>query len=212
MACGDVEGTAARPAQAQQVAAAAEPLAQIAGERADVEPRAGGHPKLDLAAVAAGNVEGLHRDRYGAQFHRRRAARQVVRLVAAETFRGVYRRLLVERAAEVVRGALDVVVGRRRLRRRPQRLTIGVVGVGRPRRAGSWLRRLCLHPTAATPAASPCRTPAAAGRWPADRACRYARCCVRGSVPRSRATTSCDVGPAGLSIRRTPSMGNLAIW
>ena len=54
-------------------------------------------------------------------------------------------------------------------------------------------------------AASPGRAPAAARRSPADRACRCGRCAARRARRRTRATTSCEVGPSGLSMTRRPS-------
>ena len=51
-----------------------------------------------------------------------------------------------------------------------------------------------------------CRRREAERRSPADRACRCGRSATCPSARRTRATTSCDVGPAGLSTTSTPFM------
>ncbi len=158
-------------------------------------------------ALAPGAVELVHGHGHRLERDRLRAPGQLVRASAADLLGGM------------LGGSCSNVPAKRRERRdRPPRpsgsadagspsgCAVGVVGVGGEAETDGRFVGLVAAAERTTPAASRGRGRAAAGPSRAGRACPCGRCCARPSVRRSRATTSCDVGPDGLSMSRTPSM------
>ena len=146
------------------------------------------------------------------------------------------RRLGVQRLAAALerridrRALLDAAGQRRAARRRSRRSSscgtgrsrsgcaFGVVGVGGRRRGARRFRRPCARRAGRRRSWSLRRSTAAAGRWRADRGCRYARPLRRGTDARTRCSAWFELRPCGLSSSRMPSRsrnserGHAASW
>ena len=173
---GDVERAARDAAQRRQVGAAAERLADVFAERADVGAlaaadvdRPAGRPRRRrrrIAWIVTRRARALDLDA---------GARVFVQRLAVVLQRRVHRRHLVDRAGEARRRPRQARRGRRRLGAVRTHVAFGVAGGRRhaqaQRRAGS------LVGVEAAPARtwSRRRSRAAAGRSPAGRACRCGR-------------------------------------
>ena len=197
------EASRARPAQRDQVAAAAERTAEVPSEGSDIGT--GRTPDLELQELA---VKGPHFD--GVDRHPNRGgndglalAGQLIETLALDVFGREGRATCVISPANPRQAAFTWegtnTAGRASPIGSPVRSS---VVVAKPRRTVACRPS---RPRPGTgPVAWPCPRRRAARRWRRDRGCRYGRRAARPSARRTRSTMSWEVGPAGLSTTSTP--------
>ena len=224
-----VEVAAPRPPQRGQMRADAEPLAEIVRERPDVETGRAVDARASRGRRRRRGCRGacavtLHRGGKGRRGGRagveREAsadasaarARQPVAAPSVDLLRRERRRLLQERAAERVERARRSRRATAAARRTaaPIGRALRVARVGREAEADDRVVATCRWRSGTARAASRGRARAAARRSPAGSSVPVWPMRRSPSARRTRATTSCEVGPAGLSTTSRPSIDRAA--
>ena len=202
----DAEATRSRAPQPAQVRAAAERLADVLGQHADIGAFAANDAQPQGRAFERGELQYRDADAARRALHLLAAARQSIERRALVLQRRIHRRHLLDLAAKALQHRRQRLLQRHATCRACTTAPSASPGGGGERPASAWRGIPCRHRAAGRRTWWPRRTAPAAAPRRAGRACRRARPFPRRTAAWPFAARRWSVSPSGLSSSRAPSI------